>query len=195
MAFRGKKDRHSTREQLILAGLEELNAHGVQHFSTRRVAKMCDVSCAAPYKHFRDTQDFIAEIFGYINRQYDAEQTAVLAAIPNATAREQLIAVSLHYTRFLTEHPEFRRVIMQNFQECNEEYRVLRGQLSLKTYEIVSRYCAEVNMPDDVRRRKTFIVRAIIYSAALFFDNGELDYNDQTMAEVQALLEREFDLP
>lgn len=43
----------STRETLILAGLEELNEYGVQHFSTRRVAKACGVSCAAPYKHLR----------------------------------------------------------------------------------------------------------------------------------------------
>ena len=29
----------NTREALILAGLEELNEYGIQHFSTRRVAK------------------------------------------------------------------------------------------------------------------------------------------------------------
>ena len=57
----------STRETLILAGLEELNEYGVQHFSTRRVAKACGVSCAAPYKHFKDSHEFIAEILGYIN--------------------------------------------------------------------------------------------------------------------------------
>ena len=50
-------------------------------------------------------------------------------------------------------------------------------------------------MPDDVRMRKTFIVRAIIYSAALFFDNGELEYSEKSMQSVRSLLEREFDLP
>ena len=44
----------NTREALILAGLEELNEYGIQHFSTRRVAKACGMSCAAPYKHFKD---------------------------------------------------------------------------------------------------------------------------------------------
>ena len=101
----------------------------------------------------------------------------------------------MHYIRFLTEHTAFRRIIMQNFQECDEEYRVLRGKLSTKTYEVVSQYCEEVHMPEDVRKRKTFIVRAIIYSAALFFDNGELEYNEENMEKVRELLEREFDLP
>lgn len=184
-----------TRERLILAGVEELNAYGVQHFSTRRVAKACGVSCAAPYKHFKDTHAFIAEILGYINRQYDAEQHVLLEKYKDASAREQLVQVSLHYIRFLTEHPAFRRIVMQNFQNCDEEYRVLRGQMSIKTYEVVSRYCAEVKMSPEVRKRKTFIVRAIIYSAALFFDNGELKYNEENMEQVRALLEREFDLP
>lgn len=185
----------STREQLILAGLDELNEYGVQHFSTRRVAKVCGISCAAPYKHFKDTHEFIAEIFGYVNRLYDSEQAEVLEQCKDMSSREQLVEVSLRYIRFLTEHPAFRRIVMQNFQDCDEEYRVLRGQLSLKTDEIVTRYCEEVHMPDDVRRRKTFLVRAIIYSAALFFDNGELEYNEENMEKARALLEHEFDLP
>ena len=185
----------STREQLILAGLDELNEYGVQHFSTRRVAKACGISCAAPYKHFKDTHEFIAEIFGYVNRLYDSEQAEVLEQCKDMSSREQLVEVSLRYIHFLTEHPAFRRIVMQNFQDCDEEYRVLRGRLSLKTDEIVTRYCEEVHMPDDVRRRKTFLVRAIIYSAALFFDNGELEYNEENMEKARALLEREFDLP
>ena len=195
MASEGTRRVSNTRDRLIQAGLEELNQYGVQHFSTRRVAKVCGVSCAAPYKHFKDTHEFIAEIFGYINRQYDAAQTVLLNQCKDLSSREQLVEVSMHYIRFLTEHTAFRRIIMQNFQECDEEYRVLRGKLSTKTYEVVSQYCEEVHMPEDVRKRKTFIIRAIIYSAALFFDNGELEYNEENMEKVRELLEREFDLP
>ena len=55
MASEGTRRVSNTRDRLIQAGLEELNQYGVQHFSTRRVAKVCGVSCAAPYKHFKDT--------------------------------------------------------------------------------------------------------------------------------------------
>ena len=126
---------------------------------------------------------------------FSPEQTVLLEKCKHDSAREQLVQVSMHYIRFLTEHPAFRRIVMQSFQDCDEEYRVLRGQMSIKTYEVVSRYCEEVQMPPDVRKRKTFIVRAIIYSAALFFDNGELEYNEKNMEQVRGLLEREFDLP
>ena len=50
------------RERLLLAGIDEINTQGVTGFSIRRVAENCGVSCAAPYKHFKDKRDFIASI-------------------------------------------------------------------------------------------------------------------------------------
>lgn len=184
-----------TRDQLILAGLKELNQHGIQNFSTRRVAKMCGISCAAPYKHFKDTKEFIAEILNYINELYNKRQKETLMKYAGCDSRTQLLQVSLDYIRFLAEYPEFRRIIMQNYKNCDEAYRSLRGQLSYQLYKIVSLYCRDVNMPDDVRKRKTFLVRSIIYGAALFFDNGEMEYNEENMAMVASMLSREFDLP
>ena len=55
------------REVLILAGIDEINAHSVTDFSIRRVAEACGVSCAAPYKHFKDKREFIASIIEYVN--------------------------------------------------------------------------------------------------------------------------------
>ena len=57
-----KQDGGHLREELILAGIEEIEAHGVRGFSLRRVAKKCGVSCAAPYKHFADLNDFLLAI-------------------------------------------------------------------------------------------------------------------------------------
>lgn len=185
----------STRDQLILAGLEELNEHGIQSFSTRRVAKKCGVSCAAPYKHFKDTKEFIAQILNYINQLYNERQKKTLKKYAHCDSRTQLLQVSLDYIRFLAEYPEFRRIIMQNYKDCDEAYRSLRGQLSYQIYKVVSRYCRDAGMPDEVRKRKTFIVRSIIYGAALFFDNGEMEYTEENMDMVAAMLNREFDLP
>ena len=185
----------STRELLIQSGLEELNEFGIQNFSTRRVAKRSGVSCAAPYKHFKDTSEFISEILVYINTLYHQRQKKTLEKFANSSYREQLVEISLDYICFLAEYPVFRTVIMQSYKDCAEEHRALRGQISSMTYKVVSRYCKEVNMPPDVRVRKTFIVRSIIYGAALFFDNGELQYSDEHLQMIRSLLEPEFDLP
>ena len=184
-----------TREKLILAGVEELNTYGVHNFSTRRVAKNCGISCAAPYRHFADSHAFIAEILKYINSLYYARQAKVLEQYADCDSRRQLLEVALDYIRFLAENPEFRRVIMQNYRSEDHEYRELRGKLSLPIYRVMARYCRDVNMSPETRRRKTFLVPSVIYGAAMFFDTGDLRYNEESMAMVAAMLDREFDLP
>ena len=191
---RAKRGGETTREKLILAGAEELNLHGISDFSTRRVAKKCGVSSAAPYKHFESSHAFIAEILKYINGTYDARQREVIARYRDCDSRRQLLEVAVDYVRFLAENPEFCRVILQNFRS-DSEYQVLRGKLSLSIYKVVARYCRDVGMAPEARHRKTFVVRSIIYGAALFFCNGDMIYNEENMATVTAMLEREFDLP
>ena len=189
------KNYGGTREKLILAGLEELNEYGLHNFSSRRVAKKCGVSSAAPYKHFKDTHAFIAEILQYINDQYFARQKQTLERFAEYDSRRQLLESALDYIRFLVENPQFRRIITQNYRGSDEEFQALRGSLSVPIYRIMARYCRDVDMRSDVRRRKTFLFRSIIYGAAMSFDNGEMAYNEENMAMVSELLDREFTLP
>ena len=47
------------KEKLLAAGIDEIALHGVSGFSLRRVAAACGASCAAPYKHFKNKEEFI----------------------------------------------------------------------------------------------------------------------------------------
>lgn len=190
----GAKNDLSTRELLIQSGLEELRQYGVDGFSTRRVAKACGLSCAAPYKHFKDTREFIREIFGHVERQFLCMQQQVLEKYAKESVRRQLVEIALAYIQFLTEHPTFRRVVMMLEHDGNEDYRCLCGRMSMATTGLVAKYCEQVQMPPETRVRKTFLVRSLIYSAAMFFCSGELEYNADNMAMVEGLLDREFDL-
>ena len=80
------------RQLLIEAGIEEINRAGVTDFSVRRVAAACSVSCAAPYKHFKDKREFIAAIIEYVNDQWRCRQEEILAACTGGL-REQIVEV------------------------------------------------------------------------------------------------------
>ncbi len=184
----------NVREQLIIAGIEEINKYGLQSFSIRRIANECGVSCAAPYKHFKDRQSFIAAVIDYVNKQWAERQQKILEALPNDT-RKQLVEISLDYIKFLVENPHFRSIIMLKDEEFDNEYKNLRSQISGLSQELIKSYCKEANMSEDSERRKTYIVRSLIYGASLMFDNGELEYNDENMQFVEFSIDREFDLP
>ena len=84
MAEQPKARRRNTREELIKAGVEEINRYGVAGFSMRRIAQLCGVSCGAPYKHFGDRKEFIAAIIDDVNAQWHARQAELLAAALSA---------------------------------------------------------------------------------------------------------------
>ena len=46
------------KEKLLTAGIDEILTHGMGDFSLRRVAASCGASCAAPYKHFKNKEEF-----------------------------------------------------------------------------------------------------------------------------------------
>jgi len=93
------------------------------------------------------------------------------------------------------ENPYFRSILMRTNKDFDSEYVRLRGQLSRISRNLVDRYCDEVGMPEKKKLVKTFIVRSLLYGAALMFDNGELEYDGENMAAVIEAIDREFDLP
>lgn len=181
------------RDKLILAGISELNQYGLQAFSVRRIARQCDVSCAAPYKHFSNKQGFITAIIEYINRKW-AERLLSLKEICKSGSRNQLVAISLEYIRFLVENSNFRSILMMKRSDIDPESNIPRSRVSEQTTDIISEYCREVNMSPEDRLRKTFAVRSFIYGAAFLFDNGELEYTPENMDMVKTCIEREFDI-
>ena len=57
------------KEKLLSAGIDEIAAHGVRDFSLRRVAAACGASCAAPYKHFKNKEEFLRATIEYIDEK------------------------------------------------------------------------------------------------------------------------------
>ena len=99
------------REKLILAGIKVIEENGVSGFSIRRTAAECGVSCAAPYKHFKDKEDLMTAIILYIKDRWHERQLEILKDA-DGDVRRQLIDISLAYIRFLMDNPHFRSIIM-----------------------------------------------------------------------------------
>jgi len=190
---KGKRD-GTIKEKLILAGIEEIRENGIRNFSARRVAARCGVSCAAPYKHFEDQHHLIRCIIEHLKEEWYGRQRTIEEKYRGNT-RKQLMEISMEYVRFLLDYPYFRSTIMMRDAEEQDENVRAKSELSECTKRLISKYCAEAGLSAEDELRKTFIVRSLIYGAALMLDNGELPKNDDSMRLVAQAMEREFDLP
>jgi AcrR family transcriptional regulator len=99
----------SVKKRLILAGLKELEAHGPVDFSLRRVALSAEVSCAAPYRHFKSREHLIDSIIDYIKVQWLLFCNTTESALPDLSARVRALCIA--YIRFWIGNPNFRAVL------------------------------------------------------------------------------------
>lgn len=98
------------RQELIRQGLQLLAEEGYDGFSMRKLAALCGVSHAAPYKHFQSKEQIIGTIAAGIADEFDA---ALVQAVQQHAAdpRLQLLQMCRQYVKFLVEHPEYFRFI------------------------------------------------------------------------------------
>ena len=179
------------REELIEAGIREINEYGANGFSVRRVATACGVSSAAPYKHFKDKKEFLSAIIDYVNDQWAEAQDAVLANCPD-TPRDQMVAVATFYVSFLMEHPHYRQILMLKNADFDNLYHRKRGEINSVTEKIMLRVKEAYNLPDDVWARKKLMVRSLLFGSVFMFDSGEFRYTPESLEHVRYIIDREF---
>ena len=184
---------NQTKEALIRAGIHELRTYGFTDFSIRRIAAECGVSCATPYRHFKNKDEFVLEIFKYINRRWYTTQNMILSEYDSA--RERLIEMSVAYIRFLRENPDYCTIIMLHSPAMSDDQRREKHGISSCVRGLVRQYCDETGMDEPSRVRKTYVVRSLIFGAALMMAGGELDDDEETFDMIRATVAREFDLP
>ena len=189
-----KGHRTNNREALIDAGIAEINLRGLTGFSMRHAAEVCGVSCAAPAKHFGDKNGFIAAIIKKLIKQWHDIQRDIVEQ-SGGDIRKALVESCVEYVKFLVENPHFISIITVRDEEFDSVYRDMRFELSYATGRMELKYCKQVGMPVEVRNRKLYVVRSLIYGAALMFDNHEMKYNEKNLQFVRESVDREFDLP
>lgn len=168
----------SVREQLIIAGIEELEAHGIADFSLRRVASACNVSCAAPYKHFEDKEQLIEEIFRYIGTQLNLLLEQV-AEIYKDNPKQRLIESGVAYIRFCLANPHFRAIMT-----LSEDTLPLKDTVKPLLAE-----CLPHISPNE-RTRRELLIRSLIYGGAVMLECGELPQDESSISDIRQSLMR-----
>lgn len=180
-------------ELLILAGIDEINENGIADFSVRKVAQRCNVSCAAPYKHFKNKHDFLSAIIDYVNSKWRIQQAEIQEQC-GPDLRKQLIEISVHYIKFLMENPHFRSILMLKDDEFDNLYHKKKGQLNSQAQNIMEQIRLTCGFDADAWERKVLLVRSMIFGSIFLFDNTEFEFNEKALDHIRYIINREFDV-
>ncbi|MDF2822172.1 MAG: transcriptional regulator, TetR family [Clostridiales bacterium] len=125
------------KKELIVQGIKLMNDVGLEKFSLRKVATMCGVSHAAPYKHFENKQTLIQAMNVYINDSFVNTMKQVVESYVDDPLT-QIIELGKTYVSFMVENPDyFHYLFIGNFRfeiqisessvcECENSYDIFR---------------------------------------------------------------------
>ena len=158
----------SVRARLLFSGLKELDKHGVSDFSLRRVAQDAGVSCAAPYRHFKDKDELIGAVIEFVLDGWTllAGQISDVFADEPRTLISELAVAGL---RFWIGNGNFRTVIVASATLSKGE----KGTLSTFDRPILSaieKYAQESD--NNTKDRLSFKILSMIYGAVMLVDGG-----------------------
>lgn len=168
------------KTRLIIAGISEIEEHGLSQCSLRRVAAKCDVSCAAPYKHFKNKDDFILAIIKYIAEQWKMLEKTIISAY-SSDKQKQIEEVAAAYIKFWIANPNFRSILLMNPRQMDEEQKKARADIDKNLTSLITQY----KTGEKDAGKTVFEVRSLIYGALLMLEYDELENSEQTIEQIK----------
>jgi AcrR family transcriptional regulator len=165
----------SVKKRLILAGLKELESHGTVDFSLRRVALSAEVSCAAPYRHFKSREDLIEAIIAYIKKQWLLMCHTIEEAMPDLDAR--VCALCVAYMRFWIGNPNFRGVLFLS------DHADVLG-FAAKLTEALSALASMRGEGDTYVKNVRTTLLTLVYGSVFLMLRGELSASKEALDRI-----------
>jgi AcrR family transcriptional regulator len=164
------------RKTLISAGLELLSEGGTATLDLRKVARMANVSHAAPYRHFADKQALVAAIIEEGFLQLSAQiQAARHAAADDSLA--QLHAVAEAYVHFAVHNPPLLREMFSGLSIDRKAYPSLYPATKsvFKQYaEVLQRGQERGTIIDGDPRELAGVFWSLLHGVAMLFIEGQM---------------------
>lgn len=157
----------NVRHRLILSGIAELEEHGIADFSLRRAAIGAQVSCAAPYRHFKDKDEYINEIISYVGSKWELlskEIKNIFKDNPAALVIETCIA----NLRF--------RIANRNFPLALAHTRESGESIEKSISDAVMEYCESSGNDEGETELKIFSTLALIDGAVARVNDENTEY-------------------
>lgn len=181
------------RERLILAGIHEIELHGAGNFSLRRVASACDVSCAAPYRHFKNRDELVLAIISYIHSRFSKMAEQIRVAYCSDT-RRVLIETCIGLVRFFAANPNFLSVALPIGAGVTETERDARKEIESEIFELLSEYCVQNHVLEAEKKRLSFFIETLIYGTVILVDGQDAGKCDEAAELLRSELEKVLSL-
>ena len=177
------------RERLIIAGIKEIELHGLNDFSLRRVASMCSVSCAAPYRHFKNKDELVLGVISYINSGWDMMGEQIEQAFCGNTEK-QLINLCIAIVRFLIANSNYISVMLPVKGGLTEEQQREREKIWQRIERLAKQHALERGLTDEKFEELDYLLKTLIFGTVMLLENLSAEVCEDKLKFMRTELER-----
>jgi len=163
-------------------GLKLLDQEGYERFSLRKVAKACNVSQTAPYRHFKDKEQLIAAIAAEATKEFDQSLKHALEKFPD-NPKKQLKEMGIAYVNFFVKNPEYLRLLFlsdikskMKIDPCLSENHLMEGHPFHTFFSAVERY--KNNSPHETMGEKELMLYCwgLVHGISVLIANRDIPF-------------------
>jgi AcrR family transcriptional regulator len=182
------------RETLIKMGLKLFNEEGAEKFSIRKVAALCNVSHAAPYKHFKNKEELINAISEYVFSNFQNSLNEIAEKYKD-NPHERIIELGKKYVWFMVENPDYLKFAFSANSECEliiEENELKSGEYG--TFNIFKN-CAldffkSINVKEEEYAQDIIAMWSMVHGLATMLSNKTFVYKGDYLELVEKILSK-----
>lgn len=182
------------RESLIKMGLKLFNEEGAEKFSMRKVAALCNVSHAAPYKHFKSKDELINAISEYVFSSFECSLSEIVEKYKN-DPHERIIELGKKYVWFMVENPDYLKFAFLQ----NSESEIVIEENKLRSVEYgsfnVFKNCAvdflkSINVKEEEYAQDIIAMWSMVHGLAIMLSNKTFKYKGDYLQLVENILRK-----
>lgn len=188
---RNKYHHGNLKHQLIDNGLLLLNEEGIKGFSLRKVAKMCDVSHSAPYKHFKDKNALINEIAKEVWKKFHLAVSQVTSVFQN-NPKLLVIELGKTYIKFMIENPEYLKFMFLSDGKFSVNIGDGKFDVEDAAFELFKdsseKYLKEINLDEKLHQQKILAMWSLIHGLTILIAQKSIKYNGNYLDLVEEII-------
>ena len=176
-----------TRELLIAAAADLLDAGGPDAVTLREVGHRAGVSHNAPYKHFANKEALLASVAA---EELTKRNEAVAALRKNGLPEDEVLRAALReYVTWAQAYPARFRLVFGAWSAPFEDLAVAAESSRITLLSIVEAAQRAGQLPPDDTERITSLLQAVIHGAIDLTLNGHLAIGGKGNADPDSLVD------
>ncbi|HYE82051.1 MAG TPA: TetR/AcrR family transcriptional regulator [Clostridia bacterium] len=184
------------KRELLKKGLQLLNKDGYENFSLRKVAIMCGVSHAAPYKHFRSKEELIAAIIADVSKSFISVIADVMHKFTD-DPKARTIEMGKQYVKFMVENPDYFKFIFltdhHNPILINNDVFIMReGHPFDMAKKCAADYYSSINLNEKDQTLETLSLWGMIHGFAVLLVHNTISYSGDYLELLERMLDAQL---